>query len=143
MKVVSTNINSRVFIDFNETPDYIFVTYGQIISRVREAEKMLQDKGYSVGVILVETLKPYKPVAELIYKLTEGAKRILYVEEGIKNGGAAETTRGALFDLGFDLNKTEYKIAAIDDSFASPSELCDLYDYVGLSSEKLADKMIN
>ena len=142
MKAVSTNINSRIFIDFNETPDYIFVTYGSIISRVREAEKMLQDKGYSVGVILVETLKPYKPVAELIHKLTDGAKRILYVEEGIKNGGAGEATRGELLDLGFDLGKTEYKIAAIDDNFASPSELCDLYDYVGLSSEKLADKMI-
>jgi 1-deoxy-D-xylulose-5-phosphate synthase len=143
MKAVSTNINSRVFIDFNETPDYVFITYGQIIGRVREAEKMLHDKGYSVGVILVETLKPYKPTAELIYRLTDGAKRILYVEEGIKNGGAAETTRGALLDLGFDINKTEYRIAAIDDNFASPSELCDIYDFAGLSGEKLADRMIN
>jgi transketolase C-terminal domain/subunit len=109
---------------------------------VREAEEILRSRGYSVGVILVESLKPYKPTAELIYKLTKGAKRILYVEEGIKNGGAAEITLGELLDLGFDLNKTEYRISAIDDNFASPSKLCDIYDFAGLSPSKLAEKMI-
>ena len=48
----------------------------------------------------------------------------------------------SLIALGFDPTKTEYKIAAIDDNFASPKELCDIYDYVGLSAEKLAQKML-
>ena len=74
--------------------------------------------------------------------MTEGARRILYVEEGIKNGGAAESTLTRLLGLGFDLNKTDYRIAAIDDNFASPKELCDIYDYVGLSPKKLVEKML-
>ena len=53
------------------------------------------------------------------------------------NGGAAEITREQLYRRGFDFGACEYRIAAIDDSFASPDTPCDLYDFVGLSAEKL------
>jgi hypothetical protein len=36
------------------------------------------------------------------------------------------------------LDGVKYEIAAINDNFASPTQPCDLYDYVGLSSEKIA-----
>ena len=95
----------------------------------------------NVGVILLECLKPYGPVAEKLLPILSFAKRVVYAEEGIKNGGAAEITREELILRGMDMSKIEYRIAAIDDSFASPSTICDLYDFVGLSAEKLADKM--
>ena len=136
------NRECRIFTDYDNTPEYVFVTYGHLLSRVREAERILRDSGHSVGVILVESLKPYAPSAELIMKLTKGASRVLYAEEGIKAGGAAEITRGELIKLGLDLSLTDYRIAAIDDNFASPKELCDLYDYVGLSAQKLAEHML-
>jgi 1-deoxy-D-xylulose-5-phosphate synthase len=142
MKKVSCNGGCRVFADFDSSPEYVFITYGHLLPRVRGAENILRDKGYSVGVILVESLKPYGPTAEAIMRLTQGATRILYAEEGIRAGGAAEITRGELIRLGLDLNKIDYRIAAIEDNFASPKELCDLYDYVGLSAEKLADHML-
>ena len=143
MRAIKLEKNCRVFCDFNETPDYVFVTYGQILGRVREAERLLCAKGHSVGVVLVESIKPYEPTAKEIYSLTRGARRILYVEEGIKNGGAAEITLTSLLELGLDIIKTDYRICAIDDNFASPKELCDIYDYVGLSPEKLANRMLN
>jgi hypothetical protein len=34
------------------------------------------------------------------------------------------------------------EIAAIDDNFASPTEKCDIYDYVGLSSDAIYKKML-
>ena len=40
---------------------------------------------------------------------------------------------------GSSQKRVRFDIAAINDSFASPSEPCDLYDYVGLSPEKLAN----
>ena len=46
-------------------------------------------------------------------------------------------TRDRLFELGA-LDGVKFDIAAIDDDFANPTEKCDLYDYVGLSAEKLA-----
>ena len=61
----------------------------------------------------------------------------MYVEEGIKNGGAAMITRDLILGDA-NIRCASFDIAAIDDSFAVPSELCELYDYVGLSPEKLA-----
>ena len=101
----------------------------------------LRTEGIGVGVILVETLKPYGAVAEKLLPLLKNAKRIVYAEEGIKCGGAAMITREELILRGLDMSKTEYRIAAIDDNFASPDTPCDLYDYVGLSKEKLVEKM--
>ena len=49
--------------------------------------------------------------------------------------------REELLENGFDFTDTEYIISAIDDSFASPTERCDLYSYVGLDGKSLAEKM--
>ena len=143
MKYISTDPVSRVACDFdiNNCPDYIFITYGTLIKNVTCAANILRDEGMNVGIILVETLKPNNKIAECIYNYTKNAKKILYAEEGIKNGGAGEITRSALIDLGLDLNITKFDISAIEDNFASPRQMCDLYDFVGLSPEKLADKM--
>lgn len=134
---------SRVLTDFGaeEKPEYIFITYGGLISRVCEAADMLRDEGMRVGVIVVETLKPYSDVAKEILALASSAKRILYAEEGIRNGGAAEITRDELISLGLDISSVEYKISAINDNFASPTTKCDLYSFVGLSAEELVKAM--
>lgn len=140
---VSTNPTCRLLCDFDQSsiPEYIFITYGSLLARVVNSADILRSEGMSVGIIVVETIKPYNDVAKEIMRLTSSAKRIVYAEEGIKNGGAAEITREALINLGLDTSRVDYRIAAIDDNFASPDYLCDLYDYTGLSAEKLALKM--
>ena len=90
----------------------------------------------------MEIIKPYDYITEAIMKLSSVSKRILYVEEGIENGGAAVITMNSLRTHGFDFNATEYRIAAIDDDFVSPTHPTDLYDFAGLSSKKLVEKMI-
>lgn len=142
-KVISNAPLCRIRTDFSvkNAPEYIFITYGGLVSRVCDAADVLRAEGLNVGVILIETLKPYSAVAEKLLPIVSGAKRVVYAEEGIRNGSAAEITCAELISLGFDLGKTEYRIAAIDDNFASPDTPCDLYDYVGLSKEKLKDKM--
>ena len=68
-----------------------------------------------------------------------------WMEDGriVTTADQAGTTglRAALEDLGCDFGTCEYLISAIDDNFASPSKPCDLYDYVGLSPEKIAERM--
>lgn len=134
-------ISSDGFIrtDFDEAPEYVFVTYGQIAEKVIEAKNILKEEGIQAGIILLEKLKPYAFVAEEIFPYFAKAKRIVFVEEGIKNGGASEILLRELFRLG--LKNTQLDIAAIDDNFASPEERCDLYDFVGLSPTKIAEKM--
>ena len=137
-------VKSRADFGVDDAPECVYVTYGTIVDRVLEAkdkvEKRLNSK---VGVVLIEILKPYDKLAGEILPYLKNAKRIVFVEEGIKYGGAAMLLRDALELSGFDFGKCKYLISAIDDNFASPEEECDLYDYVGLSSDKLAEKMIN
>ena len=133
----------RISADFalDAYPEYIFITYGSIVERVCASADILRNEGMNVGVILVETLKPYGAVVDKLLPLISSSKRIVYVEEGIKNGGAAVITRDELILRGLNIEKTDFRIAAIDDCFASPDSPCDLYDYVGLSVDKLAEKM--
>ncbi len=120
-------------------PEAIFITYGQIVSEVMKAKHELSSQGISTGIILVEKIKPYDEPVSLIAKLISGAKQVVFVEEGIKNGGAAMITKTMLSERGFDFNKTSFDIIAIDDNFAAPDSKCNIYDYVGLSAEKIIE----
>ncbi len=142
---VSDGMDARILADFDpaHTPEYVFITYGGLLSRVISAAKKLRTEGMNVGIIVVETIKPYGTVADRLMPMLSLAKRVVYAEEGIMNGGAATLTREQLIQRGFDIKKTDYRIAAIDDNFASPTEPCDLYDFVGLSADKLEEIMKN
>lgn len=123
--------------DPSKPPEKIFITYGSIADRVIDAKNILLKHGISVGIILIEKIKPYDKAVAFIRRVISHNTHLVYVEEGIKNGGAAMITRSLLFEAGA-LNGVRFDIAAIDDEFANPSAPCDLYDYVGLSAEKLA-----
>lgn len=128
--------------DFNIDlpPRNIFITYGQITEKVIKAQNMLRDKGIECGIIVTERIKPYEPITDFILKYISPDVHIVYVEEGIKNGGAAMITENILLNTA-QFRNTKFEIAAIND-FATPSIHCDLYDYVGLSPEKLAAHFI-
>ncbi len=136
---------SDVLVSFDEAlpPARLIITYGKIVEKCIKAKELVRARGEDVGIILVEKIKPYRPIAEAIAPLLKSARRVLYVEEGIKNGGAAMITADLLRTLGVDLSAVGFDISAIDDSFASPERECDLYDYVGLSPEKIAEKILS
>ena len=127
----------RYDFDPSVPPKNIFITYGSIAEKAIEAKVILEERGIEAGIILVERIKPYDNAVKLIKAaITEGS-HLVYVEEGVKNGGAAMITRDSLLEQGA-LSNVQFDIAAIDDGFAAPNEPCDLYDFVGLSAEKLA-----
>ena len=127
--------------DAGNAAEYVFITYGSLAPRVLRAEQLLRERGYNAGTVLLEVLKPYDRCAEALLPYLGGARRILFAEEGILSGGAAVSLREELIKRGFDFERCEYLISAIDDNFASPDTPCELYDYLGLSPEKLANKM--
>ncbi len=137
-----SEIGVKINFSPDDIPEKLFVTYGSIAERVLLASDILKSSGERVGVILLELLKPYKVAAKLISPYLKGAKKVVFVEEGIRNGGAGMLIRDELFKEGFDFSSCCYEIAAIDDNFASPDGLCDIYDFVGLSPEKLSEKII-
>ncbi len=134
-------LSPLVNFDLSNPPEYVFITYGTLASRVSSAAELLKKQGIFAGIIIAERIKPLYELCELVKGLNDKTKRIVFVEEGIKRGGAAEGLLLSLMESGFDFSKTEYLVSGVDDSFASPDRVCDLYDYVGLSPEKLAKRM--
>ena len=136
-----TGIDKKIGVRYDFDPAMpqknIFVTYGKIAEKVIDAKMLLAECGIDAGIVLVEKIKPYADAVAFLKDLIGEGTHVLYVEEGIKNGGAAMITRDQLFEAGA-LIGARFDIAAIDGGFASPTEPCDLYGYVGLSPEKLA-----
>ena len=126
--------------DPKRSPGRIIVTYGQITERAIEAKRLLAARGIDVGIVLVERIKPYEPTVDFISQIIRDDSHILYVEEGIRIGGAGMCTKELMASRGL-LANARFDIAAIDD-FANPDHICDLYDEVGLSAEKIAEHFI-
>jgi 1-deoxy-D-xylulose-5-phosphate synthase len=130
--------------DYNvdDMPKAVFVTYGNITAKVIEAQAMLAQKGISTGIVLVEKLRPYSDSIDSLYPFIKNADVLLFVEEGIKIGGYSMTASSMLREKYAEFGNKRIEIAAIDDNFASPTEKCDIYDYVGLSSDAIYKKML-
>jgi 1-deoxy-D-xylulose-5-phosphate synthase len=126
--------------DFKEgsSPKYVFITYGNIVGKVIDAKEQLAAQGIVCGIILAEKLKPFEDSARMIAKYLNGVECVVFVEEGIKNGGFSMICANMLNE---ELKAVKYTIRAIDDSFAMPNRLCNLYDYIGLSAERLCECM--
>ena len=135
-----TDFGVRTSFTPSDHVEYIFVTYGGVVKNVIEADKILKNEGLTSGIILLEWLKPYNDIAKRLINILKQAKRIVFVEEGIKNGGAGMLLADALAKLGMNLDN-RYSICAIDDNFASPDKICDIYDYLNLSAAALAENM--
>lgn len=131
----------RANFDEGCNPDVVILTYGGIINKVISAAEILREKEINVGIVLIERLKPYEALASEVRKYISSTKKTVFVEEGIRYGGAGMLLFDAMKKSGIEL-KSEYIHIAIDDNFASPTEPCELYSYLGLSAEKIADKII-
>lgn len=124
-----------------DAPEYLYITYGSIVSKVIEATELLQKRGARAGIILLERLKPYDDIAERISHYAASAKKMVFVEEGIKNGGAGMLLGAALSEMGIDLFG-RYEILGIDDNFAAPDSPCDLYEFLEMSAPLIAQKIL-
>ena len=96
----------------------------------------------NVGVILLEELKPYDLLAKRIKPFLRSHTHVLFVEEGIENGGAAALTLLSLHRcMGADF-PADYHILAISDHFAAPSAPTDLYRFCKIGREDILANLI-
>ncbi len=97
--------------------DAVIITHGRIVKDAMEAKRRLSEKGKTVGIILLEQLKPYRHVAEQVAALLPKAPaQILFLEEEIRAGGMGMLLSDALTAYDVMKNKTVH-ILATDDSF--------------------------
>lgn len=117
----------------------VIVTYGKIVSEALKARDVLAEKGIKCGVILLELIKPYDRCAQNIRALLpEGVTRVVFLEEGVRVGGASMILRDALREQK-DMRDTEISVLAIDDPFTAGQKGKSLYESCGISAADVVD----
>ena len=70
-------------------PDGLVLTYSQLSDEALKAKALAEKQGKKLAVLALESLRPTEALIEKILQAAGGAP-ILFAEEGVKNGGAAE-----------------------------------------------------
>ena len=120
-------------------PVAVIVTYGGIVSEALKAKELLKEKGIKVSVILVEELKPYDQTALMIASQIPDDVPIVFVEEGIYDGGASMILSERLSDR-YGMTQPTC-ILAIPDHFASPGSPRDLLGWLRLDAAGIANEV--
>ena len=123
-------------------PATVLITYGRMSENALAALDILHAEGRSVGLIALERLAPYTELARELLPHLDGVRQILFVEEGVRQGGAGLLLGDALATMGA-LSSCRYAVSAIDDPFAVPDTLCDLDDLHGLSPTAIAKALLD
>jgi deoxyxylulose-5-phosphate synthase len=127
----------------SDCPVAVIVTYGKIVEEALAAADELKENGINTGVVLLEYLKPYDKTTEEIKKLiAPGVKTVVFLEEGIKNGGAAMLLRDKLLAAN-DFKNVRMNILAIDDSFVHLKKGEVPYSAAGISAAHIKKAITN
>ncbi len=120
----------------DEAADGVILTYGAITAEALRAAELLRARGLRIGVVLLETLAPYEATAERLLPYLASSAHILFLEEGIRDGGAGMLIGDRLFTLGV---KAPYTVLAIDGHFAAPDRITPLRTYCHIAAEDVIE----
>ncbi|MBQ4297404.1 MAG: 1-deoxy-D-xylulose-5-phosphate synthase [Clostridia bacterium] len=114
----------------------VVLTYGRIAAEALKAQKELEKEGIGISVILLETLKPYDAAADAVLPLLPPeAERLIFLEEGIRAGGAGMMLFDALSrraPAGMAGRRTA--ILAIGDAFSAGELGRPMFETLGISA---------
>ncbi len=115
----------------------LIVSYGRIFAEAAQARAILNKEGHSgISVLKLNRIKPVDPEA---YAIAEHFDRVLFFEEGIKNGGIGETFIAALSERGY---KGKTKIFAIDEHFVQHASVKRLLAILGLDAAGIYHQIV-
>ena len=128
----------RNTLDFDSAVEVVIITYGRIAAEAVRAYNIIREGGMTCGVIALEQLRPYGEVAAEIAPLLAGAKKIVFLEEGILAGGAGMMLRSEL-EKHATLVRADYNILAIDDHFARAKSDESIWRTCGIDAESVVE----
>lgn len=109
----------------------VLVSYGKIAVQAWEATCTLRDEGIPAQMLLLQELNPTEEVAEQIAAHIPTGAAVVFLEEGVYNGGAGMLLTDALRQRDPALC---CKVLAIRDPAVTPAAPCDLYEFYGISA---------
>lgn len=125
-----------------ESKNAVIVTYGSIVLEAIKAAELLSQDGISVGIMLLEQLKPYGHIATLIENsLPNDVKAMLFLEEGILSGGMGMNLVNKL-ENSPKMQKIRHYILGVDDNFVNNVQTCQsIYECAGIDSKNIAKEI--
>ncbi len=115
-----------------DKPDCVIVTYGDIAVEALRAENLFNCK-----TILLEKLKPYADTAKAVsHLIPDSCKTVIFLEEGIRNGGAALCLWDKLREYP-RFGNIRFIVHAIDDDFVIGESGVSLRKSAGLTAEDM------
>lgn len=124
--------SESVLKNYASEPECVMITYGKIVTEAIRVAELLKERGISCGIILIERLKPCDDIARAVSaQIGKGTKKVLFLEESIKNGGA-----GMIFSQKLTLPEgCEYIHLGIDDLFDTEKATGNIYADFGIGAE--------
>lgn len=126
------------YIDYGENIENAIVTYSRLTEACCNSAKICAENGKGVRVISITRLSP---LSGSIFDMLSGMKKVVFAEEGIKNGGIAQRLCADMAERGM-LKNTEYIIKAIDSEFPQHGSNNQILDSIGLSAEDIASTIL-
>jgi transketolase len=126
-----------------EGKDVTILVYGFLLKEALKAKKLLEDKGLSVGLINLRTVKPIDEQA--IINSAKNSGMLVTLEDHFITGGLYSIVGEILVGEIFLKNKITADVLpiALEDKWFKPGLLDDVLDYEGFTGEKIAGRIMN
>lgn len=114
-----------------EGKDITILTYGHLVWESIQAAKVLEEKGVSVDLLNIHTIKPLD--IEAIKASVAKTGKVIVAEEHLIAGGLSEAVAGLLART----NPVPMRFVAVDDKFGQSGKPAELMSRYGLDAEHI------
>ena len=118
--------------------DITFLVYGMLFPYVLQAKEMLEEQGYSIGLVNMRSLKPVDE--KIIIEVTQRSELTLVVEDHFQTGGLFSIVAEVLLR-----NQMTAKVQSfsLGEKWFKPGRLQEVLEYEGFTAEKIAKRSVH
>lgn len=118
--------------------DVTLLVYGYLFEEARQAAKLLENKGLSVGLVNMRSLKPVDEQA--ILDAASGSKRLVTIEDHLLTGGLYSIVAETLLR---HRQTADVLPLALREKWFKPGRLPEVLEYEGFTPEKIARAILS
>ena len=119
-----------------EGSDGVFIATGETVWRAVNAAALLAERGRSVAVVSMHTVKPLD--RELVLAVSRRVDAVVTVEEHSEHGGLGDACARVLMEAGAT---PRFKLVALPDEYTMTGSQDEILSHYGISAGGLADTM--
>jgi transketolase len=116
--------------------DGAFIATGETVWRALSAATQLADRGLSIAVVSMHTVKPLDE--DLLCEVSRRVRAVVVTEEHSENGGLGEACAHVLLSRGIS---PRFRIAALPDEYMVNGSQAEILGYYGVSADGLAEQL--